>query len=104
VARRDVERIAGLVDLLAVAEAEADLPVQDVTPVRTVALVARKPLQEGRTVHVLLEGGEADVLPVEHLVPVVDDSLEPRDVRGGLFRRFRHLILLSRELGLRPGG
>src|SRR5947207_9337148 len=92
-ARRDVERVAGLEDLVAIAVVIGDLAVQHVAPVRAVAPVVRQALQERRAVDVDAERQKVDRVAVDVLVAVFDRPVI-LDLRCALLRYLRHLRLL----------
>ena len=75
VAGREVERVAGLEDLLVVGEAVGQPALEHVAPVRALAAVVGQPLEQRRPVDVLAERHEVDRVAVDVLAPLLDDAV-----------------------------
>jgi hypothetical protein len=65
VARRRIEGVACLEDLITVGVPSGHLALEDVAPMRALAAVVRKPLHEGRRVDVLVDRREAHDVAVQ---------------------------------------
>src|SRR5262245_66295059 len=95
--RRDVVGVARLVGLLAIGEAEAHLPLDNVAPARKLGAVVRQPAEQVREVGVGRVRLEANrVASVEVLKPDVE-SLQGDPLGRRLPGYVRHLSLLSRS-------
>src|SRR6185312_4030736 len=87
---RQVERVAGLEDLIVVCEAIGHAPLEHVPPVRAWAVVVGHPLQQRGGFYVCVERDEVDGVAVEVLVAVIDRAVA-LDVRGAVHRYLGHL-------------
>jgi hypothetical protein len=94
---RQVERIAGLEDLLVVREAKGQPALEDISPVRALAAVVGQAPEERGRVDVLAKGHEVDRVAVQVLVPILHRAML-LDLRGALLRYLRHDSRLPRSI------
>src|SRR5947209_2471545 len=85
-----VERVARLEDLLAVAHLEPELALEHIAPVRAGTAVVGQALEQGRLVDVLTERHEVHGVPVDVLPPVHHRTVVAA-LGGALLGYLRHL-------------
>src|SRR5437773_11068289 len=92
---RQVERVAGLADLLMVGVADGHPPPDDITPVRARATAPGQPAEHRSQVMVLADGHEIDRVAIQVPGPVLGHAVVP-DLGDAFLRHLRHLAHLLR--------
>src|SRR5947199_14648 len=85
-----VEGVAGLEGLLAIADLEPELALEHIAPVRAGTAVVGQAPEQGRLVDVLVERHEVDGVPIDVLTSVHHRTVIPT-LRGALLGYLRHL-------------